>query len=108
MENGEMQTSDRPWAVAAPETLSGVPTSILLRDMLKCRALNRLVSAIAETTNFRASLIDHHGKIQGGCSGCSQREFRELEMLDNITHCMYEVSRNTHGCRAQVVSCSTL
>ncbi|PBK91907.1 hypothetical protein ARMGADRAFT_899131, partial [Armillaria gallica] len=53
-------------------------------------------TAIAEGTlllpalsNFCASLVDMH-KIQGGCSGHLQQEFRELEMLDDITLQMYD------------------
>ncbi len=39
--------------------------------------------------NIHASPIDAC-KIQGGCSGCLRQEFRELKMLNDITHWMYD------------------
>ncbi len=72
-----------------------------LVDLNNCRTHQSYYTALSRTAtaegtlilpaldNFRASPIDHR-KIQGGCSGRLRQEFRELEMLDDITLRMYK------------------
>ncbi|PBK89393.1 hypothetical protein ARMGADRAFT_936236, partial [Armillaria gallica] len=56
-------------------------------------ALSRTVTAagtliLPSISSNRLSLIDSK-KIQGGCSGFLRQEFRELELLDDITTQQY-------------------
>ncbi|PBL01569.1 hypothetical protein ARMGADRAFT_905965, partial [Armillaria gallica] len=72
-------------------------------DLNNCRmhqsyytALSRMATAegtllLPSLVNMCASPIDAH-KIQGGCSRRLRQEFRELEMLDDITGCLYDGS----------------
>ncbi|KAK0432436.1 hypothetical protein EV421DRAFT_1719531 [Armillaria borealis] len=69
-------------------------------DLNNCRSHQSYYTALSRTAiaagtlilpapgNARSSPIDPK-KIQGGCSGYLRQEFRELEMLDNITTQLY-------------------
>ncbi|PBK81104.1 hypothetical protein ARMGADRAFT_902130, partial [Armillaria gallica] len=58
-----------------------------------CRSHQSYHTALSRTVTAAGTLIhitfNRHKKIQGGCSGFLRQEFRELELLDDITTQQY-------------------
>lgn len=62
-------------------------------DLSQCRSHQGYYTALSRSATAAGTLIlssFHPSKITGGASGALRQEFRELELLDNITTLRFE------------------